>query len=80
MAVIDDELLRDAKALAQAQEQAKFETAEVLELFTFVILDRSLSVSATADERRSLRAAASLASPPGWGSRRHSPHRRPSRG
>lgn len=52
MAVIDEELLRDAKSLAQAQEQSKFASAEVLELFTFVILDRSLSAAATNDERR----------------------------
>lgn len=53
MAVIDEELLRDARALSQVQEQARYEAAEVLELFTFVILDRTLPVGATADERRS---------------------------
>lgn len=52
MAVIDDELLRDAERLTRAQQQKRLADAEVLELFTFVILDRSLSTAATNDERR----------------------------
>jgi hypothetical protein len=39
MAIIDEELLRDARSLSRAQEQRRYVDAEVLELFTFVILD-----------------------------------------
>ncbi len=52
MAVIDEELLRDAERIVRAQQKGKYAESEVLELFTFVILDRCLSVSATAEERR----------------------------
>jgi hypothetical protein len=52
MAVIDEELLRDAERIVRAQQKGKYAGSEVLELFTFVILDRCLSVSATDEERR----------------------------
>lgn len=52
MAVIDEELLRDARSLSRKQEQGRFADAEVLELFTFVILDRCLSTAASNEEKR----------------------------
>jgi len=52
LAVIDDELLREANRLAQEELAAQYETAEVLELFTFIILDTCLPVSASEEERR----------------------------
>jgi len=52
MAVIDEELLQEARTIGQAQQQQQFGEAEVLELFTFVILDRSLSAAATEEEKR----------------------------
>lgn len=51
MAIIDEELLRDARELSQEELQSQFAQAEVLELLTFVILDRSLSTAATLEER-----------------------------
>lgn len=53
MAVIGEELLRDAERISHEQQQERFAKSEVLELLTFVILDRSLTSAASAEERRS---------------------------
>ncbi|OQB18381.1 MAG: hypothetical protein BWY17_00472 [Deltaproteobacteria bacterium ADurb.Bin207] len=52
MAVIDEELLRDARQALQRQSSETLRSAEVLELLTFVILDKSLPLSASMEERR----------------------------
>jgi len=52
MAVIDEELLREARRMAEAQVSRHYEESEVLELMTFIILDWCLPFSATEQERR----------------------------
>jgi hypothetical protein len=50
MAIIDEELAREPRS--RTTGETSYVDAEVLELFTFVILDRSLSSAATDSEKR----------------------------
>lgn len=52
MAIIDEELLRDARELSAEELKSQYAAAEVLELFTFVILDSSLSTAASDEEKK----------------------------